>query len=163
MCAGNFACPAILSGIHSGANENTSEQAHRRIPKSRRMSVPLFIKRRLLCALREWRQGDPTLTADHGSRIGSTRPRLGKTRTGANRSGARQAYAGRALRSLLGNDPASEAENDRAKIAHRSPNKITLGHRQTYSGREGQTIACRSLDFTLPHRPAFPQSAHGVH
>jgi hypothetical protein len=34
------ACPAILSGILSRANENTSEE---RIPKSRRVFVPLFI------------------------------------------------------------------------------------------------------------------------
>src|ERR1043166_8933576 len=88
----NSPCPAILSGIHSRANEKASEQEC--IPESGRMSVPLFIERRLLCALRKWRQGNPALAPDHGSRIGSTRPRLGKTRTGANRSGARQAYAG---------------------------------------------------------------------
>jgi hypothetical protein len=53
----NSARPAILPGI-SGSNESTT--AH--ISKSRRMSVPLFIKRRLLCALRDWRQGDPPLS-----------------------------------------------------------------------------------------------------
>src|SRR5213075_3315995 len=42
------ACPAILSGMHSRANENTSEEC---IPKSRRVFVPLFIERCLLCAL----------------------------------------------------------------------------------------------------------------
>src|SRR5437867_9789427 len=90
----NSACPAILSGLHSGANENTSEEC---IPESGRMSVPLFIKRRLLCAVREWRQGDPSIAADHGPRISTTRPRLGKTRTRANRPYTGQAYAWRAL------------------------------------------------------------------
>ena len=33
-------------------------------------------------------------------------------------------------------DPASEAENHRAKVAHHSPDKITLAHRQTYPGRK---------------------------
>src|SRR5207253_4557335 len=51
--AEKYACPAILSGIPSGSNENTPERC---IPESSRMFVPLFIERRLLCALRERRQ-----------------------------------------------------------------------------------------------------------
>jgi len=64
----NNACPAILSGMHSGANENTSEQEC--IPESGRMFVPLFTERRLLCAVRERRQGNPPLIAHDGPRIG---------------------------------------------------------------------------------------------
>src|SRR6266568_39854 len=103
------ACPAILSGIHSRPYESTSEQC---IPKSRRVFVPLFIEWRLLCAVREWRQGNPPLTADHRPRISATRARLVKTRTGAGRSIARQTYARRALRSLPADHTASETEND---------------------------------------------------
>src|SRR6478672_4864481 len=109
----NSPCPAILSGIHSqsGANENASEQEC--IPESGRMSVPLFIERRLLCAVRKWRQGNPALAPDDGSRVSTTRPRLVKTRARANRSRARKAHARRALRSLRGNDATSKAENHR--------------------------------------------------
>src|SRR5437764_15115584 len=42
------ACPDILSGMHYRANEKTSEEC---IPKSRRVFVPFFIERRLLCTL----------------------------------------------------------------------------------------------------------------
>src|SRR5216110_3437339 len=85
----NSACPAILSGLHSGANENTSEEC---IPESGRVFVPLFIERRLLCALRERRQGNAPLTAHYGPRIGTTRARLVKRRAEASRSFTRQAY-----------------------------------------------------------------------
>src|SRR5262245_20943833 len=87
--AENFPCPAVLSGIHSRANENTSEEC---IPKSRRVSIPLFIERRLLCAAGEWRQGNPPLTAHHRPRISTTRARLVETRARADRSSARQAH-----------------------------------------------------------------------
>src|SRR5437016_12853027 len=87
----NNVCPAVLSGIHSGSNENTSE--HECIPESGRMSVPLFIERRLLCALRERRQGNPPLAAHDGPSISATRARLVTTRARASRSVARQAHA----------------------------------------------------------------------
>src|SRR5439155_26325596 len=87
----NSACPAILSGIHSGANENASEQGC--IPESGRVFVPLFIERGLLCALRERRQGNPPLATHDGPRISATRARLVKTRARASRSVARQAHA----------------------------------------------------------------------
>src|SRR6266536_1590400 len=90
----NTACPAILSGIHSGANESTSEEC---IPEGGRMSLPLFIERRLLCAVRECRQGDPPLTTHHRSRVGTTSARLVKTRARANRSHTGQAHHWRAL------------------------------------------------------------------
>src|SRR5947207_6724104 len=116
--AENSACPASLYRIHSTPIENTSEEC---IPESGRVSVPLFIKRRLLCALRERRQGNPALAPDHGSRVSTTRPRLVKTRARANRPRARKAHARRALRSLLGNDATSKAENHRAKNSHHPP------------------------------------------
>src|SRR5262249_55761938 len=124
--AENCASSAVLSGIHSRPNENTSEE---RIPKSRRVSLPLFIERRLLCALREQRQGNPPIAAHHRPRISATRARLVKTRPRADRSSARQTHDCRALRSLRGDDPASEAENHRAKIAHHSPDKKPLAYR----------------------------------
>ena len=89
--AEKYTCPAILSGIPSGSKENTSE--HERIPESSRMFVPLFIERRLLCALRERRQGNPPLAAHDGPSISATRARLVTTRARANRSVARQAHA----------------------------------------------------------------------
>src|SRR3954451_918228 len=104
-----FACPAILSGIHSSSYETTSEQE--RIPESSRVFVPLFIERRLLCALRERRQGIPPFATDDGPSIGTTRARVVKGRAETSRSHARQADARGALRSLLANDPASETEN----------------------------------------------------
>src|SRR5206468_9514137 len=88
--AEKYACPAILSGIPSGSNENTRERC---IPESSRMFVPLFIERRLLCALRERWQGSPPFPANDGSRIGTTRARLVKRRAEASRSRARQADA----------------------------------------------------------------------
>jgi len=44
--------------------------------------LPLFIKRRLLCALRDWRQGNPPLIAHHGSRILTTGTRVVETEVG---------------------------------------------------------------------------------
>src|SRR5438132_652618 len=130
----NSVCPAILSGIHSRASENAS--GHGCIPESSRMFVPLFIERRLLCALREWRQGNPPVAANHGPSIGATRARLVKRRAEASRSGARQADPRGALRALWADDPASEAENGRAQSANHSPPQIRLAHRQTYSSYE---------------------------
>src|SRR5205814_549896 len=68
--AENSACPASLYGIHSRLIENTSEEC---IPESGRVSVPLFIKRRLLCALRERRQGNPPLATEHRSLVSAAR------------------------------------------------------------------------------------------
>src|SRR5438067_11370950 len=87
--AANCPCPAVLYDIHSRPNESVSEEC---IPKSRRVSVPLFIEQRLLCAVREWRQGNPPLTADHRSCIRTTRACLVETGARRNRSSARQAY-----------------------------------------------------------------------
>src|SRR5438874_13269769 len=131
--AEKYACPAILSGIPSGSHENTPERC---IPESSRMFVPLFIEWRLLCAVRKRWQGSPPFAADEGSRIGATRARLVKRRAEASRSCARQADAGGALRPLLRDDPASEAENGRAQGAHHAAPQIGLAHRPTYSGYE---------------------------
>src|SRR5437667_12709140 len=56
--AKKYACPAILSGIHSGSHENTPERC---IPESSRMFVPLFIEVRLLRAVSELRRGKAPL------------------------------------------------------------------------------------------------------
>jgi len=125
------------------------------------MFVPLFIERRLLCKIRERRQGNTPVAADDGSSTGATGVRLVKRRAEASRSGARQADPRGALRSLLADDPASKTENGRAQGAHHSPPQIRLADRQTYSGYENQAVGCRSVDLTLSLWPCFPRSTRG--
>src|SRR5262249_32980958 len=100
-------CPAILSGIQSRSNETATET----VSKGGRMSLPVF-KRRLLCALREWRQGNPPLVAHDGPRVSATRSCVVKRGTKPNRSYAGPSHMGGTLRSLSSNDPAPKAEND---------------------------------------------------
>src|SRR5207248_11768754 len=42
-------------------------------------------------------------------------------------------------------DPTSGTKNDRAKVAHHSPNKVALAKWPAYSDRQDSTVACRSV------------------
>ena len=60
-------------------------------------------------------------------------------------------------------DPTSGTKNDRAKVAHHSPNKVALANRPAYSDRQDSTVACRSVAVPVSFWFSLTQSLHLLH
>src|SRR5438045_4188276 len=107
----NSACPPVLYAVVSSPLED-AKAPNRIVSESRRVSVPVFIERRLLCPYQDQRQGDPPQPGNDRSGVGKARARAPKRRAAADRPLTRQTHTGRTVRSFPQDHPASEAEDD---------------------------------------------------